>query len=563
LPIRGTSTQGARIRGMPEPIAADLIIRGRIATLDGPPGTLGLVEAIAVADGRVIGAGDRDDLEAFIRPGTRELRLAPDEVALPGLTDGHLHIADAAVAAEQLDLRSAATLAEGLEVVRAAHLAVADSRDWLRGGGWDAGRWGGWPTATDLDQVAPGRRVLLWSIDLHSVWVSGSSMVAAGVTAATPERPGGVIRRLEDGHPAGVFHEDATHLVTAHAPMTGPDRLAELIERYASRMVALGAVAAHDPGEVETDSGLERGFAAIERLAAADRLPIRVHAGIRRGALDRAIERGLQSGDPLGPAEGRARVGWLKLFGDGTLGSRTAALLAPYEEDADRGEPPAGPSGMLVTDPADLGELAERAATHGIATQVHAIGDGALRAALHALEPTVGRTALRPRVEHVQLADPTDIAGFARLGIVASVQPADLRDDAAKARRAWGARSTNAYPWRRLVDSGAVVCVGSDAPAAADDPWPALAMAIARRDPDWPADAPAFGPADALTIGQALRAACVAAPIAAGERDRGQLSAGQRADLVVIPHATLNDPDALRVARPRLVLMDGRVVAEA
>src|SRR5204863_9900364 len=171
------------------------------------------------------------------------------------------------------------------------------------------------------------------------------------------DRIGGVVRRLAEGDPEGVLHEDATQLVTTHAPLPSVDELASLIEAYGRRLASLGVVAIHDPSELEMDSRLERGFAAIENLSAVGRLPIRGHAGLRKGALDLAIERGLRSGDPLGPATGRARVGWLKLFADGTLGSRTAALLRPYEPDADLGDPPGGPLGVLVTEPDEMAEL--------------------------------------------------------------------------------------------------------------------------------------------------------------------------------------------------------------
>jgi predicted amidohydrolase YtcJ len=512
-------------------IPADLVVRGRIVTLAaGAPGAgaLGIVDAIAIRDGRIVAAGRAGDVEAATGPGTRRIDLAPDELALPGLTDAHLHLADAAVAAGQLDLETASTLAAGLALVRSAHERLGTGDGWLRGGGWDAGRWGGWPTAADLDRVAPGRPVLLWAHDLHSIWVSRTALSLAGLSDQTPDPPGGVVRRLADGAPAGVLHEDATHLVTRFAPSPAGEELAGRIEAYVRRLLALGVVAVHDPGELEMDGALERGFAAIERLAAAGRLPIRVHAGLRRGALDLALARGLRSGDPLGePADSaasRARVGWLKLFGDGTLGSRTAALLAAYEADPERGEPPGGPFGVLVTPPDELAELAERSANAGITTQIHAIGDRALRAALDALAPTVGRTALRPRIEHVQLADPLDVSRFAATGIVASVQPNHVGDDAPKARRAWGVRAEGSYPWRRLVESGAIVAFGTDAPADTEDPWPGLAMAVTRRDPRWPADSPAFGPQEALTLPQALRAACVAPATTAGEPDRGRLS---------------------------------------
>jgi predicted amidohydrolase YtcJ len=546
---------------------AELVVVGRIATLAGLGDDLGLVEAVAIRDGRLIAAGRLADVDAACGPRTRRTELAPDEVALPGLTDAHVHLADAAVAATELRLESTASLDEALGSIRAANAAIADEEGWLLGGGWDAGRWGGWPTTADLESAAPGRRIVLWSHDLHAVWASEAALASAGIADATTDPPGGLIRRTADGRPAGVLHEDATGLVTAGIPRPGGARLAELIAGYARHLLSLGVVAVHDMAELEVDAELGRGFAAIERLAAGGRLPIRVRAGIRRAALERAIERGLRSGDPLGdterPDRTRARVGWLKLFADGTLGSRTAALLTPYETEIGRDEPPGGPLGILVTEPGDLRDAATTAAAAGIGTTIHAIGDRALRVAIDALEPTAALTAVRPRIEHLQLADPADIPRLARAGIAVSIQPVHLADDAPKARLAWGDRIGDSYPWRRLVGLGVTVASGSDAPAATDYPWPGLAMAVTRRDPGWPDGSTPYVAGEALTLGEALRAACIGGPVSAGEVDRGRLGVGQRADLIVVPAAGLSDPAALRTTRPRLVLLDGEVAFEA
>jgi predicted amidohydrolase YtcJ len=547
--------------------SATAIVRGRVITLAGPPepARVGLrdVQGLAMRDGRIVASGSVDEVEATATSATIRIDLAPDEITMPALTDGHLHLADAAVAARELRLESAATLDDGLAAIAVAASTLRSPGEWLRGGGWDASQWEQWPAAADLERVAPGRPVLLWSNDLHSVWCSPEAFRRSGVTASTADPPGGVVRRLDDGTPAGVLHEDATQLVTAHAPVPAVDELADLIVAYGRRLLSLGVVAVHDPSELEMDSRLERGFAAIERLAGSGLLPVRVHAGFRRGALDHAIERGLRSGDPLGPANGRARVGWLKLFADGTLGSRTAALLDDYSPDPELGEPPAGRRGLLVTDPAEMRELAERAAAHGIATSIHAIGDRALRHALDALEPTRGRTALRPRIEHVQLVANNDITRLGRSGITASIQPADLRGDAAKAQGAWRERLDRSYPWRALLDARTPICFGTDAPAADDDPWPAIAMATTRWHPAWGDGAEPYEPQNGMSLAEALRAACVGAAETAGEHDRGRLAVGQRADLVVVPAAVLTDPEAMRQARPRLVMMDGEVVFEA
>ena len=187
-----------------------------------------------------------------------------------------------------------------------------------------------------------------------------------------------------------------------------------------------------------------------------------------------------------------------------------------------------------------------------------------MRAALDALEPTAGTLPLMPRLEHVQLLHPDDRGRFARSGIAASVQPIHLRADAAAARRLWGDRAeANGYTWRSIADTGAVLAFGTDAPVEPIDPWPGLSMAVTRRDGSWPADAAPFGPDEALSLERALRAACVGPAVTAGERDRGRLVPGQRADLVVLPIEALTEPvepgGALATARPRLVLVDGAV----
>ncbi len=545
---------------------ADLVIVGRIATLAGEAG-FGWVESIAVAGGRVIAAGSVDATEAVAGRGTRRLELAPDEVALPGLSDAHLHLAEAGLSADRLDLGSSPTLDDGLARVAAAHASLAADR-WLEGRGWDADRWGGWPLAADLERVAPGRRAAIWAHDHHALWASEAALRAAAVDAATPDPAGGIVRRAVDGSPAGVLHETATRLVTRHIPVPTPDELERAIPALAGDLLAVGVVAVHDPGGLSLQAGLGPAFEAYRRLADAGSLPIRVHVSVRHEQLGAAIEAGIRSGDAIGDPAGRVRVGWLKLFADGTLGSRTAALLDPIEPEPGRPLPPGTERGVFMTPPAELARLAGRAAAAGIACQIHGIGDAAVRVALDALEPTARRMALVPRVEHVQLIAAADVGRFARSGVAASVQPIHLRSDAAAARRLWGTRAeAHGYAWAALLRSGALVAFGTDAPVEPIDPWPGLSMAVTRRDGGWPRDVPPFGPAEALSLAEALRAACIGPALAAGETDRGRLVPGQRADLVVVPAAALGEPaepgGPLAATRPRLVLVDGAVAFEA
>ena len=249
-------------------------------------------------------------------------------------------------------------------------------------------------------------------------------------------------------------------------------------------------------------------------------------------------EAGLRSGQPLGPDPlDRLRLGWLKTFADGSLGSRTAALLEPMERVAGEAAPPNDGLGVWLASPDHLRELAARAAAAGIATQIHGIGDAAVRAALDALAATVGVTPLMPRVEHAQLVADDDIARFAELGIAASVQPAHLRSDVDKARAMWGGERAErrAFPLAALSRTGAVVAIGTDAPIEPIDPWPGIACAVTRSAPSWPAGTAPLGPAQSLPLWRAIRAACVDPAISAGELDRGRLVTGHRADIVVLP----------------------------
>jgi len=549
-------------------VPLETLITGRIATLAGSAG-FSWVEAIGIRDGRVAFAGTEVDLETRADPHTERISLAPDEVAIPGLTDAHLHLAQCAVASRQVDLSDARTLEAGLARISVAHERLRDPAAWLEGHGWDSDRWGGWPTATDLERVAPGRRCAIWAHDHHALWASRAALAAGRVDRKTVDPPGGLIRRDPPGEPEGVLYESAARLVVAEIPSVAIEDLEEGLIAVGRELLSLGIVAAHDPGRLAPDPDLSWSFPAYRRLADTGRLPVRVHVSLRDDGLEHAIGRGLRSGAPFGENEaGRARVGWLKLFADGSLGSRTAALIDEIEPEADRPLPPERRRGLWVTEPDRLSELAERAAANGIATQIHAIGDAAVRAALEALAPTASAVPLMPRLEHVQLLDVADRASFAAAGIAASVQPVQLGTDAAQARMLWGARAERSgYTWSSIARTGAVLAFGTDAPVESFDPWPGIALAVRREDPRWPAGTPAFAPGEALTVDRALRAACLDPAISARERDRGRLTVGQRADVAVIPADALREPvepgGALATARPTLVLVDGRVVFEA
>jgi predicted amidohydrolase YtcJ len=540
----------------------DMLITGRIATLTGDSG-FGWVEAVGIRSGRIAFAGSEVFLETRAAPFTERIHLEPDQVAIPGLTDAHLHLTQAALASRHVDLGDAATLDEGLARLQAAHDRLPDGA-WLQGHGWDSDRWGGWPTADALEEVAPGRRAVLWAHDHHALWASHAALREADLPSGDP--PGGVIRRTADGSPEGVLYEAASRLVTVHVPAPSADELDQALIEVGRDLLRLGVVACHDPGGVAPDPSLEYSFPAYARLSDAGRLPVRVHACMRDDAVGAAIEHGYRSGARLGSnPDGRATVGWQKCFADGSLGSRTAALLEDIEPEPDRPVPSEQRRGVWMTDPDGLRERAEHAAAGGIATTIHAIGDAAIRAALGVLEPFAATSPLMPRIEHVQMLHPDDRERFAAAGIAASVQPVHLGSDAIQAWKLWGDRAeAEGYTWKAIADSGAVMPFGTDAPVESYDPWPGLALAVHREDARWPSGTPVYAPEQSLTLDRALRANCIDGPVSARESDRGRLTVGQRADVVVIPAAAIDEPvtpgGTLSTTRPQMVLMDGKVV---
>jgi predicted amidohydrolase YtcJ len=300
-----------------------------------------------------------------------------------------------------------------------------------------------------------------------------------------------------------------------------------------------------------------------------EQLDAAIAAGVRTG---RGVTASVSDAERLRPTRevssdarrDRYRDGWLKLFADGALGSRSAALLTPYEPGDPGGPPVGGPTGMLLRSRVALAAAAERAARAGIAVQIHGIGDAAVRVDLDVLAalPRVG--AAHHRVEHAQLVDAADIARFAAADIVASMQPCHLIGDAVAARAAWGPRTVGAFPLRSLLEAGAVLAFGTDAPVEPPDPWPGIAAAVTRSAGRWPADQPPFHPEQAIDLWAAIRAATRGPAASLGVADEGHLGQGARADLVVVDGATVDEPPvpggALEHCRPAVTLLDGDIV---
>ncbi len=550
---------------------ADRLLVGRVASLGGSFG-FGWVEGIAIARGRVVATGAAPELESLAGPRTEIWRLPPDLAVVPGITDAHLHLTTGALAASQLDLSEVHGREATLARIREVHLA-GDGDSWLLGHGWSLDRMGGWLTGDDLQGVAPGRPVALWAHDHHTRWVSRAALSAAAVTSETVDPPGGMIRRDDDGIPTGMLHEGAATLVDHAIPEPSAAVVETALTRYAATLAALGVTGAHDPGQLVDDAESSLGPWLYRDLADRGLLPLRVVASIRERQLERAIAWGMRTGrgavvdGSAGGTGGRYRDGWLKLFADGSLGSRSAALLAPYEPGDPAGPPVGGPSGMMLRSPEELSRLASLATAAGIAVQIHAIGDAAVRSALDVLAVIPRLDGPRHRVEHAQVVDPADVPRFAELGVAASVQPCHLCSDASIARLAWGERSANAFPLRDLDAAGALIPFGTDAPVETPDPWRGLGAAVSRSDPHWRLGEAPLNADQALPVWRALRAACLDPAQSLGVSDEGHLTPGARADLLVLPAAGLLAPGTsaadLAAIRPLATLIDGDVAFRA
>jgi predicted amidohydrolase YtcJ len=427
---------------------------------------------------------------------------------LPGFSDAHVHFPTWALAQRQVRLEGTRSLEEAVERVAAAIGEVAPGR-WLRGLGWRNGDWSPpvEPTKEDLDAVSGEVPVALMAKDYHSLWLNSAALARAN---GDLQVPGGVVERTEDGEPTGVLREEcAWHFRDNYVRPTTE----EMVEasRDAIRIAnSRGVTSVHDK------DGWLGALEVWQELREEGALTLRVWQSLPYDHVDKLRELGVRSG--LG--DDLLRIGYIKAFMDGTLGSRTARLLDG--------------SGVQITSREELEDIVRRAARGGLPVAVHAIGDLANKEALDAFEATRDEwqpRGLRPRIEHAQLLATDDIARFARLGVAASVQFSHAPSDRDIADRNWEGMTERAYAYRSLLDSGALVANGSDAPIEELDPLFGIRAGILRtidgREP--------WHPEQAVTVEEAFQATCVTpAWLAGDERRRGKLLPGYLADLVVL-----------------------------
>jgi len=503
---------------------------------------------LAVGDDPATGSGHR--LRDFLAPGGEVLDLG-GRCVLPGLADSHIHFAEYALDLRTLDLTGAATLEEMLALV-AERARETEPSEWIIGRGWHQELWPErrFPKATDLDSVAPAHPVALRAKSGHALVANSLALHLAGITADTPDPPGGRIGRDADGRPDGMLFEDsAMRLVTDLIPPPTPEETDAALREAMRSAWRVGLTAIHDVDGPPA-------FAAYQRLHAQGELGLRVVKYLPADALDCALEIGLRAG--LG--DDWLRVGGIKVFADGALGPRTAAMLAPYE-----GEPEN--VGVLTTDEAALRGLARKAVASGLPLAVHAIGDRANRMVLDVLTDVGGEGRGKPgpyrhRIEHVQLLHPDDVGRLAALGVVASMQPLHATQDYEMADRYWGQRCATAYAWRSLLEAGTVLAFGSDCPVEDLNPFLGIHAAVTRRRADGSPGPEGWYPEQRLTVEEAVRAYTLGAAYAAGLEDRlGTLAPGKLADLVILDRDIfICDPMAIAETQVVATMIGGRFV---
>jgi predicted amidohydrolase YtcJ len=499
------------------------------------PGVEG--EALWWQDGTIQQVGKSSEVERSAPPGYPRFELR-DALVTPGLVDGHTHLAMWALNRRRAQLAGLQTREEVLD--RVAQTEPADG--WIIGQGWDANDWSSPPDRASLDQIHMGP-VYLDSLDVHAAWVNSAALAAAGISRDTPDPYGGRIVRDASGEPTGLLLERAVELVQPALPRPSDVALESVVLEAQAEAHRLGVTGIHNVEDMDT-------LAAFRRLDQSDRLRLRVLYHPPVAALDQLIRDGVRSGqrtDWLG-------IGGVKMFLDGSLGSRTAWMLEPYEGSRDRGLP--------LTRESEAREAMAGAAGAGLATTVHAIGDAAVRRALDIIE-RLPQVPVPHRIEHFQCVHPRDLDRAASLGVSLSMQPAHLLTDIPLVERHWGKRGRGAYAFRSLLRRGSRLVFGSDVPVASLDPREGVYAAMERKSSD---GAPSRGwrPEEKLGFTEVLAAYTVGPAEASGYAgSRGRLAPGFDADLVawrVDPAVYANDGDAFRAATVLLTVVDGRVV---
>ena len=527
------------------------ILTGAHLRLDDPSKTPAKVTAIAISQGKITAAGTDANILKLKGPTTKIIDLN-GAFAMPGFNDAHTHIASAGQQKLSIDLDGTKSLAEMQQRIK-TYASTAKSGTWLQGGGWDHTIWPTktLPTRADIDAVTQGHPAVLSRTDGHIVIANSAALAAAGITSKTPDPPGAKIDRDASGEPTGIVREGpALAIIYKVIPPPTPEERRQALE------VAINDASAHGVTTVQDFSDWED-FLVLEDMERAGKLHIRVSEWLSFDLPVAILQKQRESHPYTDPM---LHTTMLKGFMDGSLGSRTAALNAPYADDP-------GNSGIPRYDQKILDQMAAERAAAGFQLGFHAIGDRANDMALNAFEHAQQATmkklsSRRYRIEHAQVVSPGDFDRFARLHVIASMQPSHLLTDMNWAEARLGPeRVKYSYAWRSFLDHNVVLAFGTDYPVESINPFRGLYAAITRQNE---AGTKTYQPQEKITLNEAIYAYTQASAFAENqEKQKGRLEPGFLADFVVLDHdvtAPTATPQQLLHTRVLRTVLNGEII---
>jgi predicted amidohydrolase YtcJ len=501
--------------------------------------------AVYTSGGTIREVGPADELQRKY-PASKVVAVLNGTI-LPGLTDAHGHLYGLGVALDVVDLTGTESYDEVIARVK-QRAATAAAGEWVVGRGWDQNDWPvqEFPTFSALDAAIPDHPVYVTRVDGHAALANSAAMRAAGITAATQDPDGGRIVRDASGNPTGVFVDAATDLVERAMPLGTVEQRKARVLAAAKNIAANGLTEIHDAG-IDADT-----ITAVQQLIDEGRFPIRVYAmlGDNAALLDQWFR-----GGPLVGYGGRLSVRAVKLYADGALGSRGAALLAPYNDDP-------GNSGLMLATPQHLQDVAGRGRAAGFQVNTHAIGDRGVRNVIDAYANAGVAAKDRFRIEHLQMIAPKDIPRLVQHGIIGSMQPTHATSDMYWAEARLGPeRAKGAYAWRTVLNAGGRLALGSDFPVEAVNPFFGLLAAVTRQDQKgWPEGG--WHPTEKLTLAEAIRGFTSDAAYAAFEEgSRGTIEVGKLADFTIVEGDLFAMPvNDLHKTKVKYTVVGGEVV---